>query len=236
VCLAPDKAVHEFLSRSKDDDTVLFLEIQSSPWNVYDGDGRILSPEDLGKRIRTALANQPAIKRVELRASWSGVRPTAGVPSIAERLSKALGGFPVSGADGFLWVKADGSLRTTRQAFTTSVGPYMVASDGQVMVSAVFKDVMPAVDAIRKKRDARLLRFVGVAWDVYGLCPGNALAAYEEAAALGDAIAAYNAALLHMERGTKIDLARAAVLLEQASKAGDIAARAKLAQMRSQVR
>ncbi len=236
ACLPADKAFFEFMDKAQDDQAVLFVSLHASPWHAYDAESRILTPDHLAGTIREFLARHQTVKRVELRASWSGVRPAANTLSIAERLSKALGGFPVTGTQGFLWVSADGGLRTTRQAVTLSVGQYLVARDGEVMVSAVAAWPLSVIDAIRKKQDARALLRAGAAWDIFGLCPDNALATFEEAAGMGNAVGAYNAALMRLERGTKPDIEKATALLLQAAKAGDAPSRAQLAKLQLQAR
>ena len=119
-----------YFEAAPDDPALMRVGLQSSPWRLYDGDMRILTIEELAAVVR---ANRDATEtRVELVGSWTGVSPSPGVPSLADRLSQALDGFPVRGEDGFLWVKADGSRRTTRQAFTArkGAGAYFVPKGG----------------------------------------------------------------------------------------------------------
>lgn len=68
----------------------------------------------------------------------------------------------------------------------------------------------------------------GVGADVYMLCPDKALELYEAAAKLSSPIAAYNAAMIHLERGKEGDLKKAAILLSQAAALGDRKAAARL--------
>jgi TPR repeat protein len=74
--------------------------------------------------------------------------------------------------------------------------------------------------------DAALLMHAAAGWDIFFLCPDRALAGFERAAAKGNAIAAYNAALMRLERNADGDRAAALALLERAAALGD--ARSKL--------
>jgi len=219
----------EYTSKIEDDDTFLMVTTHSSPWHLYDGSMRIVRIEDMVELLRPALANK-SIKRIELLASWSGVRPEPSKPSIAERLSKALNGFPVTGAQGFVWVSPNGKTRTTRQAFTSSVGGSLryVQKGQELMASAVVSWPMHFLDAFKASRDAEGLLRVGAAWDVFSLCPENALPIYEEAAGLGHAVAAWNAAIIRLERGAAGDKEKAQSLLSKAADSGDAKARALL--------
>jgi TPR repeat protein len=60
------------------------------------------------------------------------------------------------------------------------------------------------------------------------LCPERALQAFEYAAQLGHPIAAYNAALMRLDRGGQGDLDAAKELLLKASNAGDKKAQERL--------
>lgn len=65
-------------------------------------------------------------------------------------------------------------------------------------------------------------------WDVFFLCPDKALAGFERAAAKGSAIAAYNAALMRLERGREGDRTAALALLERGVALGDAKSKARL--------
>lgn len=169
------------------------------------------------------------IKRVILVASWSGTAPDSRSDSLAKKLSMALGGMPVSGQDGFVWVSPKGKLRTTHQAFTGRVsGPYRVAKSDDLMVSLVpgwVMDLEP--EFVKAKNSAGIFR-VGAAKEIFLLCPEGALKSYDEAAALRDPIAAFNAAIMRLERDKPGDRAAALVLLEQSAAQGDKKAENKL--------
>lgn len=190
---------------------------------------RILTVDELATMLRPDLGTK--VKRVELIGSWTGVSPAAGVPSLADRLSKALDGLPVRGEDGFLWLSADGSRHTTRQAFTARAGAglYFVPKGQDVLVALA--DGWPAyVESQIPDDQPDLLMRVGVAKDIFMLCPGEALAAYERAAGKGSAIAAYNAAQMRLERAADGDREAELKLLERGAALGDERSRKRLAE------
>lgn len=61
--------------------------------------------------------------------------------------------------------------------------------------------------------------------ELFFLCPDKALAGYERAAAKGSAVAAYNAALMRLERGER---AAALTLFERGAALGDAKSRTRL--------
>ena len=69
---------------------------------------------------------------------------------------------------------------------------------------------------------------MGAGWDIYSLCPDHALKTFEAAAKMSNSIAAYNAALMRLERNGDGDVEAARALLSQAAGAGDAKAQAKL--------
>lgn len=166
---------------------------------------------------------KPEVRRVVLVGSWTGVAPDTATPSLARQLSRALGGFPVDGLDGFLWLKPDGSIRTTRQAFTirNGSGYYGVREDEDVMAAMTQGWTMGIEERIAEKKDAGLLMQAGVSWEMLGLCPERAIEVLQQAAELGDPVAAYNAAVLLRERGHDGDAATATALLRRAADLGD---------------
>lgn len=227
-CLYAGDAVHAYMEKVPDSDEVYTIGLQASPWHLYDGQMRILTVDDLAAMLRPKLDGK--VKRIALIGSWTGVSPAAGVPSQADRLSKALG-LPVQGEDGFLWLSADGSRHTTRQAFTAraGAGSYFVPKGQDVLVALA--DGWPAYVEDRIPDDEPdLLMRVGVAKDVFMLCPGEALAAYERAAVKGSAIAAYNAAQMRFERAADGDREAALKLLERGAALGDERSRKRLAE------
>jgi hypothetical protein len=206
---------------------VFTIGMQSSPWRMYDGDMRILTVDDVAAAVRAKLDGK--VERVELIASWTGVSPQAGVPSLAERVSKALGGFPVKGEDGFLWLAPDGTRRTSRQAFTLreGAGSYFLPKGSEVFVPLVAGWPAFVEDRIPDDNPDLLLR-AAAGWDVFFLCPARALAGFERAAAKGSAIAAYNAAVMRLERDGDGDRAAAFALLERGMALGDARSRARI--------
>lgn len=219
-CVFSGDVLYPYFAAAPDDPAVMGVGLQSSPWRLYDGDMRILSVEELAATVR---ANRdPAEKRVELIGSWTGVSPSPGVPSLADRLSKALDGFPVRGEDGFLWIKADGTRRTTRQAYTVraGAGSYFLPKGGEVMAALAGGWLAEVEDRIPDDQPDLLMR-AAAGWDVLYLCPDRALAGFEHAAAKGSAIAAYNAALMRLERNAEGDRAVALALLARGAALGD---------------
>ncbi len=186
----------------EDGPTTLSIATHSSPWHLYDGDYRILEIEEVAAMVRQQGSK---IKRVILVASWSGLAPDPHSKSLAQKLSEALGGSPVTGQNGFVWVSPKSALHTTHQAFTGRVsGPYWVSQNEQVMASLVLGWAIDLEDQFAKAHDAAGLLQVGVAKDVFMLCPDGALQSYEDGAALNSPIAAFNAAI--MRRGTSLEM------------------------------
>jgi len=226
-CVYSGKALYEYMEAAPDSDALFTIGLQASPWRMYDGEMRILTVEDVAEAIRQKLDGK--VERVELVGSWTGVSPEAGVPSQAARVSKALNGFPVKGEDGFLWLAKDGTRRTTRQAFTVreGAGSYSLPEGAEVFVPLVAGWPAFVQDQIPED-DANLQMLAAAGWDVFFLCPDKALAGFEHAAAKGSAIAAYNAALMRLERGEEGDRPAALALLERGVALGDARSRARL--------
>jgi len=230
-CVSAGQQLYKYTEASPDDPTSFSIALQSSPWRLYDADMRIISVEEVAKMVRSH--PDPKINRVELIGSWTGVAPSAGVPSLATRLSKALDDFPVKGENGFLWMDKHGATRTTHQAFTArrGSGPYGVHEGDEVMVSLVdgwaagMEDRIPATDG-------EVMLMAGVGQDVFMLCPEHALADFEAAAKMGNAVAAYNAALIRLERNEAGDRQAAERLLAQAATLGDSKSTERLAGLR----
>ena len=226
-CVYSGHALSEYMEAIPDNDSLYSIGLHASPCRMYDAEMRVLTVDDVADVVRPQLGGQLA--GVELIASWTGVSPQPGVPSLADRVSKALGGFPVKGEDGFLWLAKDGTRRTTRQAFTMreGAGSYFLPKGAEILVPlaagwpAYVQDQIPA-------ENADLLMRAAAGWDVFFLCPDKALSGFENAAAKGSAIAAYNAALMRLERGTDGDRAAALALLERGVALGDAKSRARL--------
>ena len=226
-CVYAGEAVYEYSKAMPDTDALYTIILQASPWRMYDGDMRILTVDDVANAVRPNLNGK--VERVELIGSWTGVSPEPGVPSLADRVSNALGGFAVVGEDGFLWLAKDGTHRTTHQAFTMreGAGSYFLPRGSEVFVSLVAG--WPAdVQGQIPQDDADMLMRAAAGWDVFFLCPDKALAGFEQAAAKGNAIAAYNAALMRLERGTDGDRVSALALLERGAALGDARSRERL--------
>ncbi|WP_295918114.1 hypothetical protein [uncultured Xanthomonas sp.] len=76
--------------------------------------------------------------------------------------------------------------------------------------------------------DAEQLLQSGAAWDVMYLCPEKAQQSFELAASKGNVVAAYNAALMRLERGGNGNRSAAIALLKQAAARGDAKSQARL--------
>lgn len=226
-CVFSGNVLHPYFAAAPDDPSVMGIGLQSSPWRLYDGDMRILSVEELATVV---WANRDATEtRIELIGSWTGVSPSPGLPSLADRLSKALDGFPVRGEAGFLWVAADGTRRTTRQAYTVrqGAGSYFLPKGGEVM--AALAGGWPAeVEGLIPDDQPEMLMRAAAGRDILYLCPDKALAGFERAAAKGSAIAAYNAAAMRLERGGEENRTAALALLERGAALGDAKSKARL--------
>lgn len=221
------EALHEYLEKVPDDDALLTIAMQTSPWRIYDAEMRIVTVEEMAE---TARSYGKGIERVQLIGSWTAVAPEQDGRALAGKLSDALDGLPVEGMDGFLWVSKDGGLRTTHQAFTIREGggPYVIRKGDEVMASLVAGWPSYLENHFVNTRDALGVRRAGAGWDTFFLCPDRALQAFEVAAGMSDPIAAYNAALMRLERGDEGDTQAAMTLLSQAAELGDSKSRAKL--------
>lgn len=225
-CVPGAKAVYDAL-QALDMPGVFTIGVQTSPWRMYDGEGRILTIEDVAAAVR---AQRPdSDRRVRLVGSWTAMRPDGDDATLAKRLSAALDGFPVDGSDGFLWLAPSGAMRTTRQAFSVrSSGAYSVRAGDEVMMALVPGALGEIEDRLAEDGHADGVVQAGIGHDAFMLCPERALAAFERAAGMGSAIGAYNAGLMHAEAG---DNAAAITWLEKARSLGDEKAATALAVM-----
>lgn len=204
---------------------VFTIGVQSSPWRMYDGEGRILTVDDVAAAVR---AGRPeSDRRVRLVGSWTSARPDGSTDTLARRLSAALDGLPVDGSDGFLWLSQDGSaIRSTRQsASIRTSGQYLVPAGEDVMMALVHGVLIDDEDQLAKQGNADGVLHAGIGHDVFLLCPERAMAAFKQAAELGSAIGAYNAGLMHADAGEQGD---AEVWLKRAVALGEPKAAAAL--------
>ena len=104
------------------------------------------------------------------------------------------------------------------------------------MVSLVPGWVVGYEEDFVKKGNAKGIMHAGAGWDIFMLCPERALQSFEAAARLSDPIAAYNAAIIRIERGKDGDREAAAAFLKRAAKLGDSKAKARLQEMNLQDR
>ena len=231
-CVPATRAVYEYSEAFPDSDADIVIVVPASPWHFYDGEERILSVEEVASVIRGHMTDKT--RRVVLVGSWTGGTPDAQGDSLAQQVSAALDGFPVEGMDGFLWLDAKGGHRVTRQAFTLRAGSgyYQIAEGSEVFVSLSHGWAAGLEQQMIANGDTRLLRTAAVGWEVFMLCPERALSGFELAARHGDAIAAYNAAVLRLERDDEGDRAAAISLLQQAADSGDSKAAEKLLTLR----
>lgn len=227
-CVPGQQAVYEAL-QALDIPETYTIGAQTSPWRIYDSDGRIMAIEDIAAAIRKGRTDSD--KRVHLAGSWTAARPDGGDSTLARRLSSALDGFPVDGSDGFLWLSPEGKMRTTRQAFTAWSGwIYSVVRGDDVLTALVPGSLAQFEDRFAQDGISAGVLQAGIGFDVFMLCPTSALAAFERAGEMGNPIGAYNAGLMHAENG---EYEAAMAWLEKASTLGEAKADATLFRMRA---
>lgn len=231
-CIPGEQAMHDYAEAQEDDGPeVLSIALHGSPWHLYGPEFHILEVDELADMVRQQGSK---IKRVVLYASWSGVSPEPNGKSTAQKLSAALGGMPVTGQDGFAWFAKDGKVSTTRQAFTNvQGGPYNIPKGDKVMASLTAGWFVFSQDVFEKEKNAAGMMRVGVGADVYLLCPERALKAFEAGAEMSNPVAAYNAAILRLERGKPGDREAAVLLLRRSAALHDRRAETKLASLRA---
>ena len=224
-CVAATQALNEYLAARKKSPDVLTVAVQGSPWHFFGPDHRIVTVDALAVSIRQA--RKPEHQRVTLYSSWSGVAPDRRTKSLAKRMAKAVD-LPVEGMDGFLWVGPGGQMRTTRQARTAheATSPYGVQPNGEVFTPLVSGW---ATGPELELDDAYLLLVAAEGQEVFLLCPDAALAGFEKAAEKGSAIAAYNAGVVHLERGDRKAARRS---FERGAELGDDSSKQQLAALK----
>jgi TPR repeat protein len=225
-CQSAAEALHVYAKKYPKEAAVFSVAVHSSPWRIYDGDQRIIPMDEMAAMIKPRMTGE--FERVKLLGSWTGL-------SLAGQLSRALGGKVVDGMDGFVWYTPDGTVRTTRQAFTMRAqsGPYVVAAGQDVMAALVVGAYVELEAAITAAKDGAGLLHLGVAHDVYMLCPDRALRSFQDSAAAGNAIGAYNAGIMLLERNGKGDRSAGLKLLRKSAALGDVKARQRIAALRS---
>lgn len=228
-CVPAADALYEYTGAMPDvGDEVLRISMHGSPWHLYGPDSRIMTIESLAAVVKQQGSK---IREVILMSSWSGASPDKKHKPLAQQLSNALGTMKVSGPDGFLWYEKDGKTAITQQAFTTfATGPYAVNKGEKVMASLVAGWPAQFEDTYAKQGNAEGLLLAGVGLETFSLCPERAWKAFDAAATLGNPVAAYNAAVLRLERGASGDREAALALLRKAAAAGDTPAAALLNQ------
>lgn len=221
-CVPGGKAVYDAIE-ALDIPGVFTIGVRTSPWRMYDGEGRILTVEEVAALVREQRLEKA---RVHLVGSWTAARPDGTGDTLAQRLSDALDGLPVDGTDGFLWLSPDGGMRTTRQALSVwKSGPYSVEMGDDVLVSLVPGAMVQFEDRFAEEGIPAGVIEAGIGYDVFMLCQESALAAFERAAEMGSAIGAYNAGLMHASNGS---VERAVGWFEMAASMGDAKAVAAL--------
>ena len=229
-CVSATKLVHDYAEAVPDSDEAFTIAGHCSPWRLYAENGRIERIGDLAQQIR-AHPKFPGVREIALICSWSGVRPEGATASLASQMEAATGK-RTTGKDGFLWLGPGGAQKTTHQSFTAYPGRYFARPGEPVMASAVFAMPEGFPQELERTRNAEGLRYAGVYADVFLLMPDVALARFEHAARYGDAISAYNAALMRLERGAQGDRERAEAFAKRATELGDKRAAALLNQFR----
>lgn len=229
ACISGSKAVYDYSEAYPDTDADIVIAIPSSPWHFYGPDGRILSVDEIVAVIKTFIDEKS--ERVVLLGSWTG----GGKRPLAQQVADGLDSLPVQGVDGFLWLSADGTARITQQGHTVRKGGgyYQVAEGGEVLVPLIHGWASGLEDQFIAQGDTKLLLHAAIGWDVFYLCRDKALAGFELAAKHGNAVGAYNAAVMRLERGDKGDREAAMRLLEKAAGQGDEKSKARLADLQA---
>ncbi len=91
-CVPGTRAAYEALQALEMPD-VFTIGVQTSPWRMYDAEGRILTIEEVAAAVRAGRSDNDG--RVHLAGSWTSAQPDGSGETLAPRLSVALDGFPV---------------------------------------------------------------------------------------------------------------------------------------------
>ncbi len=234
-CIPAETVAYDYGKLQDPDPSVFRISMHGSPWHLYYSSMRIATMEEVAEAAKPELHS--GIKRIILISSWSGIAPDQNSKSLAQRLSDALGGFPVSGMDGFVWLIKDGTIRTTHQAVTfIKKCPYEIHDGDEIMTSLLAGWPILFEESFTKKHYSHGLMRVGAAWEIFMLNLDRALQSYEAAAKLSDPIAAYNAAIIRLERNQEGDFKEATRLLKQAAGLGDDKAQVRIQEMARKTR
>lgn len=232
-CQLATKLLYEYANDASDGDDVQSVRGQGNTWRLYDTDDRALDRHDVAALIRAALGEKP-VRRVMLDISWAA-GPPRGYENWGPTLASvgALLEAPATAPNGFLWFGPSGAKKVTHQDFTALYAPYRARPGEFVMASAAFAATSEEIEAAATSRDAKEVFFVARSEDVFGLHPDSALQFYERCAELGEALCAYNAAMIRFQRNWIGDDEAAAELLIKAREFGDPKADALLARVRA---
>lgn len=229
-CVPANEALNNYLDKIEYDD-IFTVALKSSPWRLYANDGHILSVQELANMIRPKLKTMHKKHSVKLIASWSDTNSSnKNFISLSKRLSKALDNFPVSGVDGFLWVDYKGKIHSTKQAITTwkNFIVYEVKKKGDILVPMIDGQFISKEKYFIDHKSGIGMLHVGIGYDTFLLCSKKALKAFELSAKFNNPIGAYNAAIMHIEKGKYSDIEIAKELLTKAYNLGYTKAKHKL--------
>lgn len=231
TCVPARNVLYDYAAEMSDPPQTVTVLGQGNTWRVYDPENRAHDAQDVARLVRTDPAFGKATQ-VVLKVSWSGSAPAGyeawGAPLAS--MSSELG-VPTAGAGGFVWFGPKGQTMITQQDFTGLTVPYQAKPGDWVMVSAALAVSEAAMQEAETSQDTDLLFAAAQSEDVFGLHPENALRLYERGAALGDGLAAYNAAMIRFQRDWDGDREAAKALLDRAEKLGD----KKAAELRARI-
>lgn len=228
VCFSAAEKLSEYANKISggDDPDKIVITMITSPWRLYDSQMRIIELADFIKFIKPSVT--PKIKKIIFAGSWTGAI-SRGKLSLASQLSKSLGNIPVEGFDGFIWLSNTGKIRATKNQYTVfKSGKYQVKPESEIMVSLTVGWAIGLEKHFIETNNSVGLLIAGVGHDVFMLCPTGALQYFQKSAEMGNNIAAYNAAILLLEKRTPDNIKKAKQLLLQAANSGDKKAQEKL--------